>query len=160
MKRLLLGWVVLALSGCVCGDPPIDLSVGSLEVTIFTEPAWPATVNSVLVRFTRMGGEIGCSSEGASWTRACWCREPGPGCDFSGDPPAVGVVNELCPGEWLLDTGVTAMYSAPACRPEFVLRAGAVTTPSAVRVVSNRVSPVNVSFDATNQVDVDVDFDG
>lgn len=158
-NRALIAWVALTLSGCVCGDPPIEMTTGSLEVTLFTEPAWPAPVNSALVRFTRMGGEGGCN-DGAAWMRACWCREVGPGCDFIGDPPVAGTVAELCPGEWLLDPGATTLYSATACKPESSLRADVLTTPTAIRVVSNRVSPVNVTFEAKNEVGVDLDFDG
>ncbi len=159
MRALWFACVVLLVSSA-CGRTSLEAQAsGSLEIVLGESNAWPSTVQSALVRLSRSGGGSGCEG-GATWIRHCWCAQPGPGCDFAGDPPPHGLVEGLCPGEWLLDTQTTAVFSKSACAEGSILSTQPIMTPSSVEIGLTGTPSVNVTFQSEDRLEVDILFEG
>jgi hypothetical protein len=161
MRRMLLAVCLgaCALMVSACGPQSGTENDGNLEVRWGAHDAWPATVNSARIAMSRTGGTTGCGTAAATLSR-CWCRTAGAGCDFSGDPPPNGTVNLLCSGDWTLNTATSAAFTATACLAGTELVTTESSTPATVAIPYGGTATVNVIFQATSGLDVDVQFDG
>ena len=164
MKKSLLTCCSLVIVAIGCGASPEDKGNDNdgakIEIVLANHDAWPATVSSARIAMTRTLLAVGCGTS-ASTLNKCWCRTAGAGCDFVGTPNSpIGVVSSLCSGDWTLDTAVSAAYTANACQAGTEITTTESTTPGTVTLPYGGTTSVNVLFQASSTLDVDVQFDG
>src|SRR4051794_38132107 len=119
----LLSFCSLAFVALACGSSklPGGGQGGTLELKLGSHDAWPTGVASARIVLNRTGGTTGCGAALATVDK-CWCTAAGAGCDFAGSPNApLAAINNLCSGNWTLDTTLTNAFQGTACTAATVL---------------------------------------